>query len=243
MNCLRHLQGEMYPFDNPYFGNVNTTKDLFHFGNAEPIPWNVITRWNYTGFKEASPPRYTLYTIFTIEQYFIGFMVALIMNFIMQTVAKKCTNPDVYGKASWIDLFVHSISTTFIPHPLKEWDEEDGSVDSHRIRKDLVLREMLASILLNFGFNLMFLSPLIILGIHVFERHSILVDSIGVFPEETEAFELVKLMLIIGYSLLVFLTICQVVLYYLYNGKYHPYSKIVMPNRKCKLELESNPIQ
>ena len=71
-------------------------------------------------------------------------------------------------------------------------------------------------------------------GIHVFERHSILVDSIGVFPEEIEAFELVKLMLIIGYSLLVFLTICQVVLYYLYNGKFHPYSKIVMPNRKCK---------
>ena len=73
-------------------------------------------------------------------------------------------------------------------------------------------------------------------GIHVFERHSILIDSIGVFLEETEAFELVKLMLIIGYSLLVFLTICQVVLYYLYNGKYHPYCKIVMPNRKCKLE-------
>ena len=91
-------------------------------------------------------------------------MVALTMNFIMQTVVKKCTNPDVYGKASWIDLFVHSISTTFIPHPLKEWDEEDGSVASHIIRKDLVLREMLASILLNFGFNLMFLSPLIILG-------------------------------------------------------------------------------
>ena len=43
-------------------------------------------------------------------------------------------------------------------------------------------------------------------------------------------------MLIIGFSLLVFLTICQVVLYYLYNGKYHPYSKIVMPNRKCKLQ-------
>ena len=71
---------------------------------------------------------------------------------------------------------------------------------------------------------------------HVFERHFLLVQSIGVFPEETGAYEVVKLMLIIGYSLLIFLTICQVVLYYLYNGKYHPYSKIVMPNRKCKLE-------
>ena len=164
MNCLRHLQGEMYPFFNPYRQNVNATTDTFYFGDAEPVPWNVITRWNYTGYKEALPPRHTVYTLFSIEQYFSGFMVALMMNVIMQTVAKKWTNPDVYGKASWIDLGVHSISTTFIPHPLKEWDEEDGSVASHIIRKDLVLREMLASILLNFGFNLMFLSPLIILG-------------------------------------------------------------------------------
>ena len=164
MNCLRHLQGEMYPFSKPYFELVNTTTDTFYFGDAEPIPWNAITRWTYTGISEAQPPSQTLYTIFTIDQYFIGFMVALMMNVIMQTVAKKCTNPEVYGKASWIDLVVHYVSATFIPHPLKEWDEEDGSVASHRTRKDLVLREMLASILLNFGFNLMFLSPLIILG-------------------------------------------------------------------------------
>ena len=164
MNCLRHLQGEMYPFLIPYWKQVNATTDKFYFGKADPILWNVITRWNYTGYEKAEPPRNTLYTIFSIEQYFTGFMVALMMNVIMQTAAKKWTNPAVYGKASWIDLGVHSISTTFIPHPLKEWDEEDGSVASHIIRKDLVLREMLASILLNFGFNLMFLSPIIILG-------------------------------------------------------------------------------
>ena len=73
-------------------------------------------------------------------------------------------------------------------------------------------------------------------AIHVFERHSILQNSIGAFPEELQAYEVVKLMLIIGFSLLVLLTICQLVLYYLYNGKYHPYSNIVLPNRKCKLE-------
>ena len=164
LNCLRHLQGEMYPFFNPYYERVNATTDTFHFGNADPIPWNVITRWNYTGFKQAEPPNYTLYTSFTIEQYFIGFMVALMTNVILQTVAKKCTNPEEYGKSSWIDLVVHSVSVTFIPHPLKEWDEEDGSVANHRLRKDLVLTEMLASIILNFGINLMFLSPTIILG-------------------------------------------------------------------------------
>eukprot|EP00093_Oithona_nana_P000764 00764.XXX_1755_135_1 [CDS] Oithona nana genome sequencing. len=241
MNCLRHLQGEMYPFFNPYayYERVNATTDTFHFGDADSIPWNNITRWTYTGKSQALPPRHTLYTMFTIEQYFVGFMIALTTNVIMQTVAKKWTNPDVYGKASWIDLGIHSISTTFIPQPLKEWDEEDGSVASHRKRKDLVLTEMLTSILLNFGFNLLFLTPIIILAIHVFERHSILQNSIGVFPEELQAYEVVKLMLIIGFSLLVLLTICQLVLYYLYNGKYHPYSKIVLPNRKFTFYKES----
>ena len=72
-------------------------------------------------------------------------------------------------------------------------------------------------------------------AINVFDRQNLLVNSIGAFPEEYAAFETVQLMVFLGYSLLLVLTICQVVLYYLYNGKYHPYCKIVMPERKCKL--------
>ena len=172
MNCLRHLQGEMYPFYNPYYGYANAN-DTFHFGDADSIPWNNITRWTYTAKNQALPPKHTLYTMFTIEQYFVGFMIALTTNVIMQTVAKKWTNPDVYGNASWIDLGIHSISTTFIPQPLKEWDEEDGSVASHRKRKDMVLTEMLTSILLNFGFNILFLTPIIILGNKFLKKYNI----------------------------------------------------------------------
>ena len=59
-------------------------------------------------------------------------------------------------------------------------------------------------------------------------------NSIGALPEEYAAFEKVQLMLYLGYSLLLLLTIGQVVLYYLYNGNYHPYCKIVMPEKTCK---------
>ena len=130
----------------------------------------------------------------------------------------------------------------------------------HRCRKNLIWKEMFTSILLNFGFNLLFLSPNIILGVYlskfqelrsqiithffltainVFERQNILVDSIGAFPEEFAAFEQAKLMLIIGFVFLVFFTIGQVVLYYLYNGEYHPYCKIVKPDAKCKYFLNN----
>ena len=64
----------------------------------------------------------------------------------------------------------------------------------------------------------------------MYERHDILVNTTGVFPEEVEAMEKIKLMLGLGYSMLVVLTIVQVVSFYFYNGRFHPFAKIVMPD-------------
>ena len=88
--------------------------------------------------------------------------------------------------------------------------------------------------MLNFVFNLLFLSPLIVLGVNVFERHNLILNSIGAFPEEYEAFDKIILLLSLGYSLLVLCTTIQVVSYYYFNGKYHPFAMIVMPEQKCK---------
>ena len=125
----------------------------------------------------------------------------------------------------------------------------------HKQRMTLVFKEMLASILINFGVNLLLLTPLIILGnfnyhcstivkahlqiffseVNMWERHDILLNSIGPFPEEFEAMEKIKLIIGLGYSLLVVLTIVQVVSFYLYNKRFHPFAKIVMPDPTSKL--------
>ena len=52
---------------------------------------------------------------------------------------------------------------------MEEWDMEKGDVTMHKARKDLVLKEMMASILLNYGFNFLMLTPLIILGKYIFD--------------------------------------------------------------------------
>ena len=98
----------------------------------------------------------------------------------------------------------------------------------HKLRKVLVFREMFVSILVNFGFNVFLLSPLIILSINVFDRHYILINSIGAFPEEIQAYEQMKVTLGTAYGLLIICTVLQVVLYYLYNGIYHPFACIVI---------------
>ena len=77
-------------------------------------------------------------------------------------------------------------------------------------------------------------NALLYLGINVFERHDILVNSIGALPQEIEAFEQMKWMLGLSYSLLLICAILQMVSYYFYNGKFHPFADILLPETKCK---------
>lgn len=239
MDLLRHLQGEMYPFYIPYTfisTHMNTT-DLFHFGDAPPIPWNQISRWDYIEPYDAQPPDHTLYTVFTIEQYFWMLLGIMALNIFAQFMVKRFANPQSFQKLIWIDCLIHIISCCFIPHPMEDWDEEKGTKAKHIYRKHQVFREMFASITVNFSFNLLLLSPLIPFGVNVFERHELLVNTIGAFPEEYQSFEQIKLMIALSFSLLVTLTFVQVVTYYLFNGRLHPFNKIIT-SEKSKVLLK-----
>ena len=68
-------------------------------------------------------------------------------------------------------------------------------------------------------------------GIHISDRHDTLVNSIGAFPQENEAYEQIQWMIGLSYSLLLLLTLVQIVTYYLYNGRFHPFALIVMPEQ------------
>ena len=68
-------------------------------------------------------------------------------------------------------------------------------------------------------------------GINIFERHNILEKTIGAFPEEIEAYKQIQWMIGLSYSLLLLLTLVQIVTYYLYNGRFHPFALIVMPEQ------------
>ena len=68
-------------------------------------------------------------------------------------------------------------------------------------------------------------------GSNIFDRHNILVNSIGAFPEEIEAHGQIKWMIGLSYTLLVVVTIIQIVSYYLYNGRFHPFASIILPKQ------------
>ena len=68
----------------------------------------------------------------------------------------------------------------------------------------------------------------------IFERKDILENSIGVLPEEWEAFRDIQLALGLGYGSLLLLTLGQILTFYLYNGSWHPLSRIVAKPKRCK---------
>ena len=162
-SILRHLQGEMYPYETPY-RQSEYIADMFYIGKTPPVPWSQITRWTYLGYKEAEPPNPTLYTVFSIGQYFIILGIVFVLNFALQVLFKRLTNPLPFKKLSFMDLIIHGICSCFIPHPMEEWDEEQGTVAMHKVRKKLVLKEVLVSTILNFCINLILLIPIVILG-------------------------------------------------------------------------------
>ena len=73
------------------------------------------------------------------------------------------------------------------------------------------------------------------LASNIFERHHILVNSIGTYPEENDAYFQIQIIVGFGFSSLALMTMVQLVSYYLYNCKYHPFNKIVQKDKTCKM--------
>ena len=77
-------------------------------------------------------------------------------------------------------------------------------------------------------------------AVNVSARQSILVNSIGAYPEETFAYQKI-LVMITGYPLLLILaTFAQFYCYQIYNESKHPFKKLVKRSEKIvKIELKS----
>ena len=65
-------------------------------------------------------------------------------------------------------------------------------------------------------------------------------NSIGAFPQEIAAYKQIRWMIGLSYSLLLLLTLVQIVTYYLYNGRFHPFALIVMPEQGNSLNSISD---
>ena len=162
-DLLKHLQGESLPYNVVMKKKINTSNEYLYYSKAKPILWSEITRLDY----EQSPPAlpsYTLYSGYSIEEYFIIFWIIVLLHPFLIMGVKKMFNPTNFAKQSYLDRMIHAMENTQIPAPMNDWDEGPGSIKVHKERRKTVEIEIAMTILANFLVHCLMLFPLEILG-------------------------------------------------------------------------------
>ena len=73
-----------------------------------------------------------------------------------------------------------------------------------------------------------FIDVNILTGSNICQRHTLLFSTIGVLPEEISAYNLFLSLIFSSHVCLLFLTTLELIFFYLYNSKLHPFHRILM---------------
>ena len=140
-----------------------TAKDFLHIYNTDPIQWGLVDRWVREEPDFPEPPSYTLYTGFSLANYFIFFFLITMIQAVPIFFMKRVTAPS-FKKAGLFKQLVHSLENTNIPLPFKDWDVGSCTVEEHRARMMEIVKEVVATFIINKVIGLMMLLPLIWTG-------------------------------------------------------------------------------
>jgi len=124
-----------------------------------------------------------------------------------------------------------------LPSPLEDFEELPGTVNEHVERSKLLIKEIGLTILANFFQHLLFMSPLCILFVNVYERHQILENSIGALPEEHEAYNFLLILTATCVPGLFIATVLQFLSYYCFNRFFHPFKDILSGPKRVQIEM------
>ena len=161
-NVLSHLKEEQTPW-HPDLKRQFVKNDFIQFGDSPQINWNEIDRWKIDETGELSPPQLTLYTYFTLKQYFLMFWIILTtQTFVVYLIKSKLSNN--FYNFNFIEKCIHAFENCSIPYNAFEWEDGGGDSNAHRKRMKNNFKEIMLLISLNLVFNCILLFPLCILG-------------------------------------------------------------------------------
>ena len=163
-SVLQHLKLEQMPW-HPDLKNNFVKNYIIQFGNSSAIDWNNIDRWQTDEHKKSIPPSLTLYTVFTLKQYFYIFWTILIIQAGFVFYVKWKFTRDDFLELNILEKIIHVVENCSIPCNVLEWENiKTGNSDAHKKRMKDNLQEVLLIITVNFIFNCILVIPLCILG-------------------------------------------------------------------------------
>ena len=162
---LKHYKAEQTKWDT-WIEHAFVENNTIRVGNVT-VKWSEINRWNGN-----EAPSYELYTIFSIGMYFFAFIALHVLQFAIILIMKlKISQP--FRQLNFIEKFIHLIESLNIPGCVEEWDTQKGNARDHYHRMKSNKTEGLIVISINGIFNLLFLTPLGILGTIIYLSHII----------------------------------------------------------------------
>ena len=169
MNVLRHSQADRIPFatDSNFVEQspIWPKSKFIYFGDAPPssIKWADITHVDYSNLDNPTPPPYSLYTGLTSKHSFIAFVSIWLLQIICIWIKNVCSSTS-FTTLSFFDQILHSFQSVIVPTPAVDWASGPGNCFDHYTRMKRALREVVSTLLINFFFQLIHLTPIIYLG-------------------------------------------------------------------------------
>ena len=161
LGVLGHWKLEQTPYSEKIRAQFEKNNTVYLY-NSKPVAWTDLSRYNYTS---NSGPDYTLYTYFSLQEYFGGFFALLSLHVIINALAKiLCSEDFKSGPSSLLFKIIHCVENTNIPTVWKDWDEEDGTIEDHQRRHAEVTKEINTIIGIRSFFNAVMLVPVVYTG-------------------------------------------------------------------------------
>ena len=137
--------------------------NTIYLNNTKPFNLTDLNKYNYTS---DSGPHYSVYTYFSLQEYFIGFWLLFFLHTCLNALAKILCCEDFRNNwnSSLLFKFIHCVENTNIPTVWMDWEEKKGSIEDHKRRHGQVLKEMVVIMIIRTIFNAVLLTPIIYTG-------------------------------------------------------------------------------
>ena len=124
------------------------------------IQLGSLGKFNYTIYE---PPLLELYTEFSLQSYFLAFWGILILQILTIFILDTILITNIPRNATLWERMMHANLKSHFPISYVNWHEGDGNCDDHVKRHKAENHEVLVTTAVNLFFNLIMLTPLVIL--------------------------------------------------------------------------------
>ena len=192
LNLLAHWKADQIPFTDIEFQNKSYTYWDQDNNNTSTVPFNKL----HLTFPGSEPPHYSHYTVLRLGQAYLVFWLVLAVQLVVVLLTKQWLSQP-FRQAGLGSKLLHGLHCLNIPDIFQDWDKQDFlnneetllirrnsmmrdvrhwfpqnghllPVEMLRKRRQVVLREMGATQLFNWLFNMILLTPIYIAGIQIF---------------------------------------------------------------------------